>query len=73
MLGSSIFVLALMAEAATAPLPQDKLICRRMPITGSAFRTNRVCHTKAEWEKLRDDARRDTEYLQQPKNGTNAG
>jgi predicted transglutaminase-like cysteine proteinase len=36
-------------------------ICRRQPIQGSR-RSERVCHTKAEWEAIRDNARnnRDT-------------
>jgi hypothetical protein len=48
----------------------NKLICRKYPVTGSLVATTKVCHTRAEWSHLSDQARRDTEQLQDPKNGT---
>jgi hypothetical protein len=34
--------------------PQDKMICRSFPAIGSLVSRNRVCKTKAEWQKDRD-------------------
>jgi hypothetical protein len=44
-----------------AAAPDAEQICRRQPIEGSR-RSERVCHTKAEWDIIRENARsnRDT-------------
>jgi hypothetical protein len=36
----------------------DKMICKRYPETGSLVRTVKVCATKADWEKKRQDLQR---------------
>lgn len=35
----------------------DKLICKRFVETGSLVRANRVCKTKRDWERERDNLR----------------
>ena len=44
-----------------APPAAEEEICRRQPIPGSR-RSERVCHTKADWDRIRENARnnRDT-------------
>ena len=42
--------------APTAPSAAAEQICRRQPIEGSR-RQERVCHTKAEWDLIRQNAR----------------
>ena len=59
---------ALPAVAATAQEPagqavasrdnDQRLICRRMPDTGSLVRTRRQCFTRAEWDRIAETARR---------------
>ncbi len=48
------------ASAPTAAPPVDTVepeqICRRQPIEGSR-RMERVCHTRAEWDAIRENAR----------------
>lgn len=36
----------------------ERLICRRMPDTGSLVRTRRQCFTRAEWDRIAETARR---------------
>lgn len=69
----SIAVLAIALSAATAeapgsgtPKPNDKVICRRMPVAGSLIRQSRVCHTSSEWQRIRSEARSDLEALTVP-------
>ncbi len=38
-----------------------RLICRRMPETGSLVRARRQCFTKAEWDRIAETARRGAE------------
>ncbi|NBW11087.1 MAG: hypothetical protein EBR82_23955 [Caulobacteraceae bacterium] len=51
--------------SSAAPVPavtaEPEQVCRRQPIPGSR-RTERVCHTQAEWDLIRENARnnRDT-------------
>lgn len=35
--------------------PDDKIICKRYTETGSLVRVRKVCGTKADWEKKRED------------------
>ena len=51
-----------MAQEAPKPDP-DKLICKRFQKTGSLVGTNRVCRTKADWERARTDAQNEGERL----------
>lgn len=39
----------MLLQVAAAPPPQAELICRRVEVTGSLARKERVCRTKAEW------------------------
>lgn len=36
----------------------DRLICRRMPDTGSLVRTRRQCFTRAQWDRIAESAQR---------------
>ncbi len=38
--------------------PADRLICRRMPETGSIVRTRRQCFTRAEWDRIAESQQR---------------
>ena len=45
------------AAAPTPPTtPEAAQVCRRQPVEGSR-RQERVCHTKAEWDVIRENAR----------------
>ena len=72
MIGSAFFVAFLLAEASQsanqASDPADKIICRRYLETGSLVISTKVCHTRREWTRLRDEARQDTEAMQYMKN-----
>ena len=35
----------------------ERLICRRMPETGSIARTRRQCFTRAQWDRIAESAR----------------
>ncbi|WP_143559626.1 hypothetical protein [Sphingomonas dokdonensis] len=39
----------MLLQVAAVPAPQPELICRRVEVTGSIARKERVCRTKAEW------------------------
>lgn len=39
----------------------NRLICRRMPETGSLMATRRQCFTRAEWDRIAESARRGAE------------
>lgn len=55
----------------TPAQPPEKLTCRRYTQIGSLVKSKRVCHTKADWERIADGARRNTAELQDARNGTN--
>lgn len=44
-------------EAEKASDSRDKVICKRFVETGSLVRGYRICKTKAEWERERDNIR----------------
>ncbi len=57
----ALFAAVLLAEATIAAAQgggsgasgdPNRLICRRMPETGSIARTRRQCFTKAEWDRI---------------------
>jgi hypothetical protein len=65
-LATKLFLLisAAAAEATVAFAQQggrrddpNRLICRRMPETGSLAQTRRQCFTKAEWDRIAESAR----------------
>lgn len=39
----------------------NRLICRRMPETGSLAASRRQCFTRAEWDRIAESARRGAE------------
>ena len=69
---------ALLLAGSTAPAdagantakPEDKLICRKYLETGSLVKSKRVCHTRADWARINDAARKNGEELQDARNGT---
>jgi len=67
-ISSTLFVVSLLAEAAQpvvqTPKPQDKIICKRYLETGSLVKSTKVCHTRREWSRLNDEARKDAEDMQ---------
>lgn len=63
------------AAPAAAPNPDDQIRCRRMAVTGSIARFERVCKTVGEWRRLaqngNDAARATIEYsTSRPSGGT---
>ncbi len=62
-------LIAAAAAEATVALAQsgarrddpNRLICRRMPETGSLAATRRQCFTRAEWDRIAESARRGAE------------
>ncbi len=75
MIGKTIFGLsavALAAAAASASPPSatgagkdaNKMICRTIQEIGSRLTKTRACHTKAEWEDLRRQARQNVQNIQ---------
>lgn len=42
----------------SASSEQERLICRRMPETGSLVRARRQCFTKAQWDQIAESQRR---------------
>ena len=63
------------AAPASAPNPDDQVRCRRMAVTGSIARFERVCKTVGEWRRLaqngNDAVRATMEYsTSRPSGGT---
>ena len=56
------------ASTARADDP-NRLICRRMPETGSLSVTRRQCFTRAEWDRIAESARRGAERTTQELSG----
>lgn len=52
------------ADAAKPAVDPDKPICKREQVIGTLVGARKVCHTRAEWQALRDDAQRDTQAIQ---------
>lgn len=58
-----MLVYALMIQAVAAALPatavakpDDQVRCRRIEVTGSMFRKERVCRTVGEWRRMAENA-----------------
>jgi len=49
----------------------EKMICKRVPATGSNVATERVCATRRDWDKARSDTREGWDELQGRKGSTN--
>lgn len=47
----------------------DRLICRRMPETGSLSQTRRQCFTRAEWDRIAESQRAGAQRLTQELSG----
>ena len=45
------------ADKAADKPAEEKKICRRVEVTGSYLGAKRECHTKAEWERMSEQAR----------------
>lgn len=58
-------------ESATDP--QDKVICKRFAETGSLVGSYRVCKTKREWERERDNIRASGPGIDSCANRANGG
>jgi hypothetical protein len=48
---------------------QDRLICRRMPETGSLVRARRQCFTRAQWDRIAESQRRGASRMIHELNG----
>lgn len=55
------------AQATKVELADTKLICKRTPKVGHLFIKTKLCLTKKDWERARENARRETEEMQRPK------
>ena len=54
-------------KVAAAP---EKMVCKRVPATGSNVSTERVCMTRRDWQASSDESRREFEELQGRKGST---
>jgi hypothetical protein len=52
------------AKAGDASPQEEKKICRTEQVTGSRTRRNRICLTKAEWDKLAADTQKNVSDFQ---------
>ena len=52
------------ASGSKAQPEKAKLICQTIGETGSRLRTKKSCHTREEWEQMRQDIRIVTERIQ---------
>jgi len=66
------------AQTAAAPAAprkvaeaSEKMICKRVPATGSNVATERVCATRRDWDKARSETREGWDELQGSKGSTN--
>lgn len=70
-----ILLAASLAIAVSAPVlaadgdkdqeaPKEKKICRTERVTGSLVASRRVCMTKAEWDQLAAETKKDVEDIQ---------
>lgn len=68
MIGLTLVILAQAATptpASTAPIEpaSSKMTCRRYDVIGSLVKKQKVCRTKAEWGRVEEDMRNETERL----------
>jgi hypothetical protein len=53
------------APATTQPTaPEEKLICKREPVTGSLARFRKICKTATQWVKSEDSASTEAQRMQ---------
>jgi hypothetical protein len=53
---------------------QDKVICRSDRATGSLTRVNRICHTRAQWNEIAEEARKNVNDISRRQNiGADSG
>lgn len=55
--GQQSVVPAAASQAAPAPAPGERRICKRSAPSGSLIETRRECHTRAEWDRIAQAAR----------------
>lgn len=65
MIISALFI-AMLAPGTTAPAPRqpDKVICKRFEVTGSAVKKEKICHTRADWAKIKESTQNQWSALQ---------
>lgn len=51
------------AGARTAP-NLNQMVCETQSVTGSRLGSQKICHTRAQWEEMRRDDHSETEHLQ---------
>lgn len=56
----------------TAELDEDRVICKRIIVTGSRFKKN-VCRTWAEWKQIEETSQRNTDAIQRSMRGQVSG
>jgi hypothetical protein len=62
---SILLVLAAAEATAAAPAqPQEKLVCKREPVTGSLARMRKICKTERQWRGAEEDAQRESQGMQ---------
>ena len=54
--------------AAAEEVDQDRVICKRLIITGSRFK-QKVCHTWKEWQEIEEAARANADEIQRRSRG----
>jgi len=55
-------------KVADAP---EKVVCKKIPATGSNVRTERVCMTRTDWQRATDETRKEWDDMQGRKGMTN--
>lgn len=51
----------------------NRVICRRVAVTGSRLQKTRLCHTARQWDDMQRDNREQVERAQQQRTGGSAG
>ena len=64
---------AAIAQAPAAQPDPEKKICRKTLETGSLVKKTRQCFTRAEWARIAEAARVNTQYIQDNQMGRPAG
>ena len=51
------------AQPAAVPAPGERRICKRSAPSGSLIETRRECHTRAEWDRIAQAARGESQEM----------
>jgi hypothetical protein len=65
MLSFFLILAASTPEAAQALPVEEKLICKREPVTGSLARSRKTCKTAAQWRQSQDQASDGAQRMQE--------